>query len=67
MPLDEILKMLEGRATVPLWPEAGTALGLKRNHTYQRALAGDIEVIQMGRLKKVSTAWLRKRLGLEHP
>jgi hypothetical protein len=65
MTLDEIRTLLDSHAVVPLWPEAGRALGLTRGHTYRCAEAGDIEVIPMGRLKRVPTSWLRRRLGLE--
>jgi hypothetical protein len=65
MTTDEVRKMLDSHAAVPLWPEAGTALGLTRGHTYRVAAAGDIKVIPIGRLKKVPTAWLRKKLELD--
>jgi hypothetical protein len=65
MSVDEIRRMLDENAVVPLWPEAGTALGLTRGHTYRGATAGDIKVIPIGRLKKVPTAWLRKKLELD--
>jgi hypothetical protein len=65
MSLEQIREMLSREATVPLWPDAGKALGLKRNHAYLAANRGEIEVMQFGHLKRVSTAWLRKKLGLE--
>jgi hypothetical protein len=63
MGLDEVREMLSSEATVPLLT-AGKALGLTRNKTYQAAIDGEIEVLQFGRLKRVPTAWLGKKLGL---
>jgi hypothetical protein len=64
MSVNDVCKMLDDHAAVPLWPEAGTALGLTRGHTYRSAATGDIQVIRIGRLKKVPTSWLRQKLGL---
>ena len=47
--------------TVPL---AGRALGLGRNSAYEAARRGEISVLEFGKLKRVPTAWLRKKLGL---
>jgi hypothetical protein len=57
--VEDILK--NGHMAVPPWPDAG--LG----HTYRRAIAGDIKVIRIGRLKRIPTPWLRQRLGLDEP
>jgi hypothetical protein len=62
--VDEICKMLDSHAAVPLWPDAGKALGLTRGHTYRGANTGDIKVIRIGRLIRVPTSWLRQQLGL---
>jgi hypothetical protein len=62
----EVRKLLEGSAVLPLWPEAGgDILGLSRNATYDAAQRGDIKTVGMGRLKKVPTAWLRRKLELD--
>lgn len=65
MSLDEVREMLSKEATVRLWPEAGKALGLRRNHAYEAANRGDIQVLKFGNLKRVPTSWLRQKLGLE--
>ena len=65
MNIHEVKKMLDEHPTVSVWPEAGTALGLKRGQTYACARTGHIEVLEFGRLKRVSSAWLRKKLGLD--
>ena len=46
-------------------PIAGKALGLSRNGSYEAASRGEIKTIEIGRLKRVPTSWLRKVLGLE--
>jgi hypothetical protein len=65
MKVDEVHKMLQDNAAVPLWPEAGKALGLTRGAAYRGGVTGDIKVIRVGRLKRVPTSWLRQQLGLE--
>ena len=65
MSLDEVREMLAREPTVPLWPEAGKALGLTRGQTYKCAKDGDIVVLEFGKLKRVSTSWLRQKLGID--
>jgi len=65
--MDEISKLLNENAVLPLWPEAGRVLGLRRGATYAAARSGDIKTIRLGRLLKVPTAWLRAKLGLDEP
>jgi hypothetical protein len=65
MKVDEVHQLLEDNAAVPLWPEAGKALGLTRGAAYRGGVTGDIKVIRVGRLKRVPTSWLRNQLGLE--
>jgi hypothetical protein len=47
---------------MPLWPDAGRALGLSRNATYDAARRGQIPVVRFGKLIKVPTAALRRML-----
>jgi hypothetical protein len=63
--MENIQKMLDENVVLPLWPTTGKILGLSRNSTYARAEDGDIATIRLGRLRKVPTAWLRQKLGLE--
>ena len=63
----EIQKLLNENATLPLWPEAGKVLGLRRGATYAAAQSGDIKTIRFGRLLKVPTAWLRQKFDLDPP
>jgi excisionase family DNA binding protein len=65
--MDQITKLLNENAVLPLWPEAGQILGLKRGVTYEAARSGEIRTIRIGRLYKVPTAWLRQKLGLNEP
>ena len=65
--MDEVRKLLTENAVLPLWPDCGTILRLSRNATYSAATRGDIKTIQLGRLKRVPSAWLRAKLGLDEP
>jgi hypothetical protein len=46
--------------TVRLWPEAGTALGLKRGQTYDAAQRKQIPTLRFGKMLRVPRAWLDK-------
>jgi len=65
--MDDLRKLLTENAVLPLWPDSGTILRLSRNATYAAAARGDIKTIQLGRLKRVPSAWLRAKLGLDEP
>jgi hypothetical protein len=66
--MDKVRKLLDGNAVLPLWPHTGkTILGLSRGATYAAAARGEIKTIRLGRLKRVPTAWLRQKLGLDEP
>jgi hypothetical protein len=65
--VEEIRKKLDTHTAVPLWPDAGIALGLTRGHAYRGAISRDIKVIRTGRLKRVPTSWLRQQLGPDEP
>jgi hypothetical protein len=67
MTTDEIKRVLSESPTVSV-PFAGMALAnLSRNGSYEAASRGDIETFDVGRLKRVRSAWLRKKLGLDGP
>jgi hypothetical protein len=65
--MSELEKKLRENVVLPLWPDTGEILDLRRNATYAAAARGEIETIDFGRLKKVPTAWLRRKLGLDQP
>jgi hypothetical protein len=46
--------------TVPLWPDAGETLGLKRGATYASAASGSIPTWRFGKQLRVSKGWLDK-------
>jgi hypothetical protein len=45
-------------------PEAGRALGLSRNASYEAAARGEIQTLRFGRRIVVPTAWLKGVLQL---
>lgn len=51
------------RRTMPLWPDAGRALGLKKSSTYEAAKRGEIPVITIGRRKLVPIAAFERMLN----
>jgi hypothetical protein len=61
----DVRKICDNNVTVPLWPQAGRALGLGRNATYEAAQLGKIATVDVGYRKRVPTSWLRAKLGLE--
>jgi hypothetical protein len=64
--MEEIKRLLNENVVLPLWPETGkTILGLSKGSTYAAAARGDIRTVQLGRLKRVPTAWLKQKLGLD--
>ena len=63
--LDEILHDIRSKPTVPVWPHAGRAYGLRRNASYDAARRGEIETIRMGRSVRAITAPMRKRLSID--
>jgi hypothetical protein len=65
--MNEIAKLLNENVVLPLWPETGKVLGLRRGSTYAAARSGDIKTIKIGRLLRVPTAWLRQKLDLTEP
>jgi hypothetical protein len=62
--MNEELKELLSKPTASV-PDVGRiCYGLSRNASYDAAKRGEIPTIDVGRLKKVPTALLRKKLGL---
>jgi hypothetical protein len=64
MKFEEVSKMLEDNAAVPLWPQAGKALNLTRGAAYRGGVSGAIKTIRVGKVYRVPTQWLREQLGL---
>jgi hypothetical protein len=63
--MNDIWKMLNENAVLPLWPETGKVLRLRRGATYAGAKSGEIKTIRIGRLMRVPTSWLKAKLGIE--
>jgi hypothetical protein len=61
----EIMTQIIERPVVPLWPHAARVYGISRGAAYEAAKAGEIETIRIGRLLKVVTAPMRRRLHIE--
>jgi hypothetical protein len=61
-----IRKLLDDNLTVSV-PEAGKILGFGRNSSFAAAHAGEIKTLRFGRLLRVPTAWLRRKLELDEP
>jgi hypothetical protein len=64
MTTDEVRRLLDDHAFVPLWPETGEALHLSRGQTYRGARSGAIRTIRVGPYLRVPTAWLRQMLDM---
>jgi hypothetical protein len=62
--MDEIRKLLDENVVLPLWPETGRLLHLGRGATYAAAERGEIATVDFGRLKRVPTSWIRRKLGM---
>jgi hypothetical protein len=63
--MNDIRKMLSENAVLPLWPETGKVLRLRRGATSAAAKSGEIKTIRIGRLMRVPTTWLKAKLGIE--
>jgi hypothetical protein len=57
------------RPVIPLWPDAGRALGLGRKKSYEMAAAGTFpaRVLRVGSRLRVVSADLYRFLGLDLP
>jgi hypothetical protein len=61
----EIIKAIQTRPTVEVWPYAGPTLGYRsKSAAYDAARKGFIKTIPQGRKMPVPTPWLRGVLGL---
>jgi excisionase family DNA binding protein len=63
--MSEMEKLLHENVVLPLWPEVARILGLSRSSVYKNAEDGTIRTVSFGRLKKVPTSWLRRKLELD--
>ena len=63
--VEEALDEIKTKPTVDIWPTLCVAVGVSKGAGYEAVKRGDFEVLEIGRLKKVLTAPLRRRLGLD--
>jgi hypothetical protein len=66
-PHHQVIPLAEERPTIPLWPDAGRALGLGRSSTYASAERREIPTLRIGGRVVVPTAALRRMLQLDGP
>jgi hypothetical protein len=62
--VEQCLEEIRTKPTVPPWPTLGVALSLSKGAPYDAVNRGDFETLRVGRLIKVITAPLRKKLGI---
>ena len=65
MKIEDVLREIRSRPTVPLWPHVALALRMSRGSVYEAARRGEIDIVRYGRLIRAVTSPLRKRLGLD--
>jgi hypothetical protein len=63
--IEEAMQEIRTKPTVPIWPTVGVVLELSRGAAYDAAHRGDFETVRIGKLIKVVTAPLRRKLGIE--
>ena len=62
--IEECMEEIRTKPTVAPWPTLGVALELSKGGTYDALRRGDFETLRVGKLIKVITAPLRKKLGI---
>ncbi len=66
MKLEEVLQDIRTKTVVPVWPHLGMVLNVSRTGVYDAIARNEFpEVFRVGRMLKVASAPLRKRLGIE--
>jgi hypothetical protein len=63
--VEEAIEEIRRKPLVDLWPTVAVALDVSRGTVYAAAERGEIEVLEVGRLKKAITAPLRRKLGID--
>ena len=62
--LEEALHDIKTKPVVDIWPTTCVVLDISKGAGYAAVNRGEIEVLEVGRLKKAITASLRRRLGI---
>jgi hypothetical protein len=63
--VEEAIEEIKQKPLVDLWPTVAVVLDCSRGTAYAEAARGNIDVLEVGRLKKAITASLRRKLGIE--
>ena len=66
MRMKQILADLRNNPTVPVWPHYAKLMNLSRGSAYASVKRGDVPTVEVGRLIRVISAPLRKKLGLDN-
>jgi excisionase family DNA binding protein len=62
---EQAMAELMSKATIAVHPTCSTLLGTGKSATYAAAASGQIESIKVGGRRRIPTAPLRKKLGIE--
>ena len=63
--IEEALNEIKTKPVVDIWPTMCVALDISKGAGYAAVNRGQIEVLEIGRLKKPISAALRRKLGIE--
>jgi len=63
--VEEAIEEIRRKPLVDLWPTVAVLLDCSRGTVYEEAKRGNIDVLDVGRLKKAVSASLRRKLGIE--
>ena len=63
--MEETRRALMEDTTIRVWPEAAVLLRYERDAAYNAARNGHLPIIRMGRKLRVSSAALRRMLGID--
>jgi hypothetical protein len=63
--VEEAIDEIRRKPLVDLWPTAAVLLDCSRGTVYEEAKRGNIDIVEVGRLKKAKSASLRRKLGIE--
>jgi hypothetical protein len=62
--IEEAIDEIRTKPVVALWPTVAVALDVSRGTVYAAAERGEIDVLEVGRLKKAVSAPLRRKLDI---
>jgi hypothetical protein len=62
--IEEAIEEVRRKPLVDLWPTVAVLFECSRGTVYEEAKRGNIDVTEIGRLKKAVSAPLRRKLGI---